>query len=331
MKIFLLKLLSLLLSFYLVFALLVAFLPWRIFYREYPMWISKEEIMNNPLNYTTFIIGDSRALSAFLPEKIADNCYNLALGGGTPIEGYYTLKKLVRSHKIKKIIVSYASFHLESTDTFFERTVKFKFLDIPDLKEIFSCSFSCNQKFWEENSLYYHGMGEKASAIIKAGLTYANFPFYYKPELSNLSPINRYKVNVAVYKEITSSKGHFNFGTAEFSNGLSKEAERPDFILNRVCTSYLEKTFQLAHENNIQILYKTAPCNTTSFNRLHKKYLSEYNQYFQDLKKKYPYIIFDEALFPYNDSLFGDPSHLNKRGCVAFSEEFKSVYLQWLQ
>jgi len=295
------------------------------------MWVSKDEIMHNPKNYTTFIIGDSRALSAFLPEKIADNCYNLALGGGTPIEGYYSLKKLVSSKKVKKIIVSYASFHLESTDTFFERTVKFKFLNIPDLKEIFSLSFSTNQKFWDETSLHYQGMGDKASAIIKAGLTYANFPFYYKPELSNLSPINRYKTNVEVYKEITASKGHFNFGTAEFSDGLSKEADRPEFVLNKVCASYLEKTFQLAHENNIQVLYKTAPCNTTSFNRLQKKYLSEYNNYFRELKQKFPNVLFDETLFPYNDSLFGDPSHLNKRGCIAFSDEFKSVYLQWLQ
>ncbi|MEI7983847.1 MAG: hypothetical protein WCI71_19530 [Bacteroidota bacterium] len=331
MKIFLFKFLSLLIGFYLLYAVLVAFFPWKIFYREYPMWVSKEEIMTDPLEYSTFVLGDSRALSAFLPVKIADNCYNLALGGGTPIEGYYTLKRLVRSHKVKKIIVSYAPFHLESTDTFFERTIKFKFLTLTELTEIFRYSFSYNQKFWDEKSLYYKDPEEKALALIKAFLTFGNFPFYYKPELSNLSPVNRYKVNVTVYKEITASKGHFNFGTAEFSDGLSKEANRSDFVLNKVCVAFLEKTFQIARENNIQVLYKTAPCNATSFLHLNKTYVSEYNRFFSELKHKYPSVVFDETIYPESDSLFGDPSHLNKRGCIYFSEKFKGVYSQWLQ
>ena len=331
MKQFLIKLFALLIGFYLLYALLIACFPWRIFYREFAMWASKEEIMDDPKANTLFVIGDSRALSAFLPEKISDHCYNLALGGGTPIEGYFTLQRLIATGKVKKIIVSYAPFHLESTDTFFERTLKFKFLTIAGLSSLLQDSFSLDQKFWDENDLHFNGWWDKTSTVCKAALIYINFPFYYKPELSNLSPINRYEVNMAVYREITGRKGHFNFGSAEFSNGLSKEAERKQFLLNKVCVKYLEMTFELAHAHGIEILYKTAPCNASSFDHLHREYVTGYQDFFKTLKKRYPYVTFDDAIYPASDSLFGDPSHLNRRGCIKFSEEFKSVYLQWLQ
>lgn len=331
MKRFLIKLLTLLIGFYLLYALLIALFPWSIFYREFAQWTSKEEIMDDPGTNTLFVLGDSRALSAFLPEKISDHCYNLALGGGTPIEGYFTLQRLIASGKVKKIIVSYASFHLEYTDTFFERTLKFKFLSVPDLSSLLHDSFTLNQKFWDENDLHFTSWWDKTSTVCKTALIYINFPFYYKPELSSLAPVNRYEANKAAYREITGGKGYFIFGTAAYSSGLSRETGRKQFLLNKVCLKYLEMTFELAHAHGIEILYKTAPCNATSFRHLHREYVTGYQEFFKTLKKRYPYVTFDEAIYPASDSLFCDPSHLNHRGCIKFSEEFKNVYLQWLQ
>ena len=54
---------------------------------EYPMWKSKMDYISTNTNNHNIIIGDSRALVSFSPKQLDDNYYNLAVGGGTPIEG----------------------------------------------------------------------------------------------------------------------------------------------------------------------------------------------------------------------------------------------------
>ena len=80
----------------------------------------------------------------------------------------------------------------------------------------------------------------------------------------------------------------------------------------------------IARDNKIKVVYIVAPFNESSYNKLNKNYIKQYNTLFESLKRKYPEVEFSSELFFYNNSFLGDPSHLNIKGRSKFSNELKS-------
>ena len=65
----------------------------------------------------------------FLLYQAEINSINLSVGGGTPIEGYYTLLEYLKNNKKPLyILLSYGPFHFEQADWFWTRNVRFDFL-----------------------------------------------------------------------------------------------------------------------------------------------------------------------------------------------------------
>ena len=65
------------------------------------MWYHIKEVVNSTYNENIelIVIGDSRAKAAFIPSELPEiNSFNLSLGGATPVEGYYILKKYLKGH-----------------------------------------------------------------------------------------------------------------------------------------------------------------------------------------------------------------------------------------
>ena len=93
MKKFILKIAVLSILFLTMVTIFLSFC--KMFYNgnEYPMWRAKFEYVLKTHSSENIIIGDSRALAGIIPEIIGDDYYNLSYGGGTPIEGYFLLKK----------------------------------------------------------------------------------------------------------------------------------------------------------------------------------------------------------------------------------------------
>ena len=101
------------------------------------MWQFNKQYMTSSVGgkLNTLVIGDSRMKAAYIPAD--KNALNLSLGGGSPIEGYYTLKGYLQHHDAPKhLILSYAPFHLMHTDSFWERTIKYRYLSLQDEQEV---------------------------------------------------------------------------------------------------------------------------------------------------------------------------------------------------
>lgn len=107
---------------------------------EYPMWLHIKDVIHSKNHnvYDLIIVGDSRAKAGFIPNLCgAKKCFNFSVGGGTPIEGYYILKKFLSNNPApKNLVISFAPSHLDSQDCYWERTVKFDFLDKNEYQEI---------------------------------------------------------------------------------------------------------------------------------------------------------------------------------------------------
>ena len=78
------------------------------------IWINDFTQTEQTKYYSTLIIGDSTANSAYLPEVLSDDTVNLALAGSSPVDGYYTLENYLKNNKAPKdIFVSYMDYHLD--------------------------------------------------------------------------------------------------------------------------------------------------------------------------------------------------------------------------
>ncbi|SNZ01268.1 hypothetical protein SAMN06265377_3105 [Flagellimonas pacifica] len=306
--------------------LICLFLPFHYFNAEYPMWKSKMEVMESNNTFSNLIIGDSRVVAGVNPDALGSNYYNLALGGGTPMEGYYSLKQMLNSgKKVDTIIVSYAPLHFEQSEMFWDRQVKYNFYELDEIEEIFNELNTENETFWEYEGDKNFEESEKGSLMRRAYKTYFKFPTELRTELSKSFLLRGY-TNYAVYNEIKNRRGCFDFGRADFSNDLNVEANRVQFVPKKVLVSSLEKMFELARENDIIVMYTSLPMNQTSYNALHSEYRNGVEQMNSYLKLKHPYVEFvNPALVFYDDTYFGDASHLNKKGRERFTFELKQL------
>jgi hypothetical protein len=278
--------------------------------REYPMWIDVRDNSNKKLDFDFITIGDSRAKVGFKPSVFNFkniNSINLSVGGGTPIEGYYTLKKYLKNNKPKYLLLSYGPFHLSGQDCYWSRTVKFDFLSINEYREVSTIALRLN-----ELKMLNSRNGLKKYKY----LPYFNYlynPSTYIPEFKGSlfnTKKNRQDSNLKILKELKESQGHYYFGRRNFSNGLNYEAkQKGNFIPSKLLNYYMEKTILLAKQNNIQVYYYTMPFNKTSYKKTNLKYKQTYNIYITSLSNKFDIYILNELDYLENSN-FGDSSHL---------------------
>ena len=301
---------------------IVSFFPFHYFNHEYPMWVSKTEIIESRHPYGNIIIGDSRAIAAFVPEILGPSYYNLALGGGTPIEGYYILKRTLNNqNKIDTLIISFSPFHFEKADSFWDRSLKFGFLKFENINEIFLELNESNRMFW---NFKYSTMNyiDFNTYFLQAYLNRIKFPTSVRSELAN-STLMRGETNKQVYQDITKQRGYYPFGKGEVSHRLNSEAQRKTFTPKIIMIISLHKIFKLAEENGVKVIYQATPMNKSSYNNLKPNYVNDYHTLIKSFIDEYDWVEFRADIFYYEDTFFGDPSHLNSRGAIKFSEEIK--------
>ncbi len=268
---------------------------------EYPMWVNVKNRMNSSIaNGFNFIyIGDSRAKAGFIPSKFdtdSVNSINLALGGSTPIEGYYTLRNyLSHNHTPEYLLMSYAPFHISQQDTYWQRTAKFNFLEDKDYSDIQEVTLALNDK----TTL---GVKDKY-------LNYKTLVGKYLSDFLRGISQQRWLSNNHVLKYLETSKGHYYFGKKLGATGLNSEAKTTSFKPSKLINYYLEKTIKLAKENRIKVFWYTMPFNESSFNATPATFRKEYNQFIENLQDKYGITVLN-SLYHLKNTKFSDPSHL---------------------
>lgn len=113
---------------FLLIALMAAFrwvLLWRVQWTymdsDFPYWEQQNDYIRAKSDRQEIIfLGDSRTKAAVNPNGFCENAYNLALGGSTAVEMYYSLKRYLKYHpKPEMVIAAFAEYHY-SSDEFFK-------------------------------------------------------------------------------------------------------------------------------------------------------------------------------------------------------------------
>jgi hypothetical protein len=267
--------------------------------QEYPMWLEiKNRIHNtNDTNYSVIMVGDSRAKAGYIPNIL--NKYfknvNLSLGGGSPIEGFYTLKTYLKNHKKpKKLILSYTPTHLGGDSCYWERTVYFDFLDDKTYQNIEKQAKELNE-----------------TVIIKDNKSYKDFkyPKVYSSSFKNGIRDMRWERNKIVYQECKNAHGHHFFGTKEKADRFNVETKEKYFIPSALQNYYLEKMIMLAQEKNIKVYFYNMPFNESSYKKVKPQYKEAFEKHISQIAKKYHIKLCNKLWYLKNEN-FGDPSHL---------------------
>lgn len=318
------KLIALLLPFFVLLPLYCRFFPMYYMDDEYAMYVQQNDYVTGKLNNENavtathgdnrasdrvLILGDSRAKAGFQPAKLWEGSYNIALGGASPIEGYYGLKKYLANHeKPRTVIMAYAPMHYMDVDTLWTRSIYFHTLSPEDFRDLVrnAANFQDTEKILIEN---YN---------VEYLMHYFYMPNKYATALKKSAFVLRHEKTVQKYNDMVAYKGHSFYGTAEYSDGVNGEAKVTDFAASDIITWYLEETFALCRENGIQVILEQTPMNETSYGILTEDFKNHFRSYMYDLAANNP----DVTVFPdflcYPNDCFGDADHLNEKGVSVY-------------
>jgi hypothetical protein len=273
------------------------YLQWRMFDPEYGMWSAKTKLIEaSKKKHITLILGDSRIMAAYKPSTNNKNSvFNLALGGGTPVEAFQILRRLVNEQtQIRQLLISFAPGHFEHHDTFLGRAVLFNFYTNDEFKEI--------TKYSANGSLFDADMDK---------VKYCNqrLPMCYTSYIKYIFVPGRYEKNINFYNDTLSSNGWHLFG---MDTPMKKPADvrSTNFQPNPTLDTYFEKLIYLAKEKNIKLTYYLTPLEHSSYKLINMSYRNEFLSY---LKHKAPNMEFFDG-GPVPSELMGDGSHVNLLG-----------------
>ncbi len=296
-------------------------LLWNIQYTymdgEYPFWMQQKDYINSNSDKREIIfLGDSRMKAAIIPAELCDNAYNLAVGGATTVEMYYSLRRYLKKHpKPEKVIMGFGGFHYQWNDCYKARTHYFHFLS---LKEEIESQYT---RYKIENQKPI----ELKAEIIDSLKYNLLFPQKYSAACIN-SKFQRGELNHLFYDSTSSEKGHMYFGRAEESPELTVEAGLKNFKLDIWIELYFQKIVALCNDNSIPLYIEQLPMNEASFEAISTS--DWYNDFQACLIQ-----MADRTGIPINTVIpcyppdcFGDPSHLNEKGAMRFTAEIKEKY-----
>lgn len=285
---------------------------------EYAMYRQQKDYVTENQDYNrVLIIGDSRTKAGFIPDGLSGDCYNLALGGTTPIEGYYTLKEYLKNHPAPEyVVLAYAPMHYMDVDALWTRNIYFHVMNPEDAEELFGIAAGFEDK---EKILREHYR-----------LEYAMYRLYmpnkYCTALKNAGFIGRHAFNEEKYSQVRNGRGQCYFGLADGSGDINGEAKESDFSSSDVVTFYMQRIFDLCSENNIQVVVEQLPMNETSRSILTEDFKEHYRDYMYELAVANPNVRIFGDFYMYPNDYFGDADHLNPVGAQAYCNFMKERY-----
>lgn len=290
---------------------------------DYASWRYTEEVtkgnVDSNVQYDTVILGDSSAMSSFVPDRLSESCINLAVGGATSIEMYFFLKNYLECHEApQNVVVMFTPFHYANIDNYKTRTMYFKALSVMEARELYSVAKATGvSQIYDDNTVW-------DEIACRAGL-----PNKYLPAITASHFIGRYDSNRAGYEAIVNSRGYGMFGTQDGCDGLSYECAYTQINYGadlELLTLYFEKLYSMCRDNNISVLLIQPALNEASYNAIDQGYVDTYTAYIDMMAGLCVGLEYENELRCYPNEYFGDVSHLNSRGAEKFSDEIKSLY-----
>ena len=283
---------------------------------EYGMWMAKREWVQSCRFAPTVVLGDSRMVAGVIPAKLGD-ATNLALGGATPIEMYYTmLHASTCANPPRRVVISFSPQQLMSTGYFWPRTALFGYLTNDELNQIRQ-----EARHVGDTVLYSAPNIGDFDAILTNWLYAHHFPSYYMSSIVNGRVNGRLAAYREIQQEVTETGGQHFYGQANGVHETAEEADHDSFHASPLLDGYFAKLLTLCQQTGAQVYYIAAPWNDTTWSQLHPGFADQLQTYLRNLAQRFPNLHLITPVAHMDDAYFGDEYHLNAKGAEIFSAE----------
>jgi hypothetical protein len=261
--------------------------------------------------------------AALIPRLVAEDARSLALGGSSPIDAYYQLRRYLTHHRAPDVLIaSYSPRHLGDRHfpLFWKRSVRYGAHTHAEFVEILARS-----KQLDVELLPGHSAGR---AHLEWWLYRTKFPPYYLAAIKNSNHVERRALNAQMKRKVTESGGHVLYGTAAGPHPPAFETELRSFRVEALRDSYLRDLFDLAARNGIRVIFAASAFSETSLRAMDEGFERDYWRYVAELGRDHPTVLIEEGFRPLPDDYFGDSTHVNESGARAFSAQIARVVTQ---
>ena len=296
-----------------VLCALAYILPMNYMSVEYVMWNEEFENSKSPyIDAETVIIGDSRAKSSILPALLHEDTYNIAIGGATPIEMYYAVENYIEHNGApKNAIVVFAPYHFCDIDNW-DQTLYFNFLDAKEITKIYLKALETNDP-----------VVAKKGRIPEMVSYRLRLPSKYLAQMYEAKFIGNKTANYEKFDSIRKDMGYCEFGSAPGDDGWTHEVYHEYFDYSPLVVYYYERLVGLLSENGVNVLIAQPPINQASADNMHPEFSLQYEAYMKEIAARYPDITVVSQIPAYDNQLFGDSIHVNRKGAEEYTRELK--------
>lgn len=285
---------------------------------EYGAWRAKLTLLDRCDLGEIAIIGDSRAAAGIMPARLGAPALNLAIGGGSPVEGLALARRLVGCPQPPRLVIlSFDAGHFMEPDLFWERSVRFGLIGRDDLAEL--AEISARTGDW---SVHEARQTDGLSPAARAWVHHLRFPTLHFASVLRAGIFLRWPRTHAQYTATLNSRGHYHFGTDPGSDTAAREARLGPFAPRPVLARYFDQVLFLLAARGIEVLFVPVPVNEATAHAADPALASGFQTFLDGFEWRYPnFHRLGPVLTAWPNHWFGDGfAHLNPEGAIAFSD-----------
>lgn len=286
---------------------------------EYPAWLAKQRMLEDCDLGRLIVVGDSRAAVDIIPAALPVRSANLAVGGGSPIEAYVAVSRALScSRPPQRVIISLDATHFTEPDLFWERSVRFGFIDAADLTDLQRASDRLH-----DQTLYQLRTGG-LPAWVRRTLYVHRFPSVYFNSLLKGGLFLRWWHNRVVLADTIATRGQYFFGTSPGSDVVAAEGHLQRFVPLRILDDYFDRMIALLASRGIEADFVAMPMNEATSRNIRPAVRAAFTRYLAGYAYRYQnFHVIGDTMPHWPDRCFGDDfSHLNPDGARRFSAAF---------
>ncbi len=298
----------------------VAEMPLAYLDPEYPSWLAKRQMLGSCDLGEVLVVGDSRAAVNIEPALLDVKTTNLAVGGGQAIEAYVAVRRALACPVApRRVVVSLNAGHFVRPDLFWERSVRFGFVDRTDLSDVLRTA----QRLGDRSVLTpYHDDG--LSPLLRAKLYAVRFPSLYFNGVLKGGVFLRLWQNEASLRAGLASRGQYFFGTDPGSSAVAAEGGLRHFVPLPVQDYYFHRMLAMLAARDIPVDFIAMPLNRSTRARVLPAVERDYAAYLDGYAARFAnFTIVGNVMPDWPDRFFGDAfAHLNPGGAARYSAGF---------
>jgi hypothetical protein len=287
---------------------------------EYPYWRAKQALLDRCDLGRVLVLGDSRAAADIMPPRIAVPVTNLAVGGGEAIEARAALARaLACGQQPVRVILSFDLLHFVRPDLFWERSVRFGFVDLAELRAL----RRTGERLGDASFAAAHAPDGLPGAV-RDWLYAARFPPLYGASLAKAGIALRWPANRRALAVGLAAHGQYFFGTDAGSDAVATDASVTEFAVPPVLDAYFEDILTMLAARGIPADFVAMPVNAATARALSPRVMADFAAYLARAAARHGgFHVVGPLLVAWPDRFFGDGfGHLNPRGAALFSDWF---------